>query len=199
MKHFYVIVALLLLIPAMLFARVSGDPIQKFEKPFLLTSGGQGPGSKMLRFLLIKENVFAFGEEFDLEDEPEPRMDYLLDHETKTLVIVLGVTEKGLGASGEDIEHELDNLKDLLVLAKREKVKIIAMSIEIDKRQKGSFGAENERVIDLVCPEADWIICLKKNNKDKRFTKFSKQYGIPLTTVESALELTGIFPEIFRD
>lgn len=162
-----------------------------------MTSGGQGPGSKMLRFLLIKDDVFAFGQEFDLEDEPEPRLEYLKQQDIKTLVIVLGVTEKGLGASGENIEDELKNLEELLALTKEKNINVIALSIETDKRQKGSSGIENERVIDLVCPNADWLICLKKNNKDKKFTTISKDYDIPLTIIESALELSSVFPQIF--
>ncbi len=190
-------VVCLLVATSSLFARVTGDSLRQYRTPFLLSSAGQGPGAKMLRLLLIKEGTLSFGKDFFLEDEPEPRLQLIQEQDYSALVLVIGTTEKGLGASGETLADEKENLKVLVADAKAKGIPIVAMSIEEDKRGNGRTNDENEEIIDLVCPHADWIIALKKNNKDKRFTTISKKYGIPLTIVASALELASVCPQIF--
>ena len=66
---------ILVLAPSTLMAKISGDPLQTYETPFLLTSGGQGAGSKMLRLLINQTKKFTYGEDADfcLEDEIQDR------------------------------------------------------------------------------------------------------------------------------
>ena len=160
-----ILAIMLLAVPASLFAVLSGDPIQTFDCPFLLTSGGQGAGSKMLRLLINQSKKFTLGEDADfwLEDETPERYAYIDSGRYTTLVIVISVTEKGLGASGITIEDEIGFLKEVL----------------------------------LVCPQSDWIISLKANNADDRFTKISQQYGIPLTIIDKPMDLVQAAPKIF--
>ena len=107
-----ILAILLLAVPASLFAVLSGDPIQTFECPFLLTSGGQGAGSKMLRLLINQSKKFTLGEDGDfwLEDETPERYAYIDSGRYTTLVIVISVTEKGLGASGINVGISLWSL-----------------------------------------------------------------------------------------
>lgn len=191
-----VLAIMVLAIPSQLFAAVTGDPIKTYGCPYLLTSGGQGPGSKMFRLLINQSKKFTLGTDFFLEDEPEPRLAEIEKGLFKVLVIVIGTTDKGLGASGVTIEDEINNLKQVVALAKSKNIPIIAVSIEADKRSKIASNG-NERIIDLVCPVSEWMIVLAANNSDSRFTNLSKQYGIPLTLVGSALELTKLSPQIF--
>lgn len=192
----FLLILLLGLSSMSLFAAVGGDPLKSYECPFLLTSGGQGPGSKMLRLLINQSKTFKIGTDYFLEDEPQPRIDEINTDKYKALVVVIGTTDKGLGASGITIEDEINNLKEVVALAQSKHLPIISVSIEADKRSKLPTNG-NERIIDLVCPVSEWMIVLAKNNEDGRFTKISKQYGIPLTTVGSALELIRLCPEIF--
>lgn len=55
----------------------------------------------------------------------------------------------------------------------------------------------NERVIDTICPNADWIITIADNNTDGRFTELGKQYNIPVTIIDKPLELVKVLPDIF--
>lgn len=191
------LILVLALVPVSLFAKVGGDPLKSYNCPFLLTSGGQGPGSKMLRLLINQSKQFKLGSDFFLEDEPEPRLDEIASGKYKALVIVIGTTDKGLGASGITIEDEINNLKKVISSAQAKKLPIIAVSIEADKRAPKVPTNGNERIIDLVCPVSDWMIVLSANNSDGKFTKLSQQYGISLTTVDSALELTKACTSIF--
>lgn len=188
----------MVLVPSQLFAKVGGDPLKTYECPFLLTSGGQGAGSKTLRLLLNQTKKFEYGEgkDFFLEDETPARYAQIDSGNYNALVVVMSVTEKGLGASGITIEDEIKFLQEVIKKAKAQNMPIIAVSMEKDARSKISTNG-NERVIDTVCPEADWIITITDNNTDGRFTELGKKYGIPVTTVDKPLELIQILPDIF--
>lgn len=194
-----ILAVMLAVLPVQLFAVMSGDPIQTFACPFLITSGGQGAGSKMLRLLINQSKKFTLGEDRDfwLEDETPERLNDIDTGRYTTLVIVISVTEKGLGASGITIEDEINFLKQVLEHAKARNMKLIAVSMEADARAPKLPTNGNERIIDLVCPKADWIISLKANNADERFTKISRQYGIPLTIIDKPMDLVKAAPDIF--
>lgn len=186
----------LTLVPASLFAVVSGDPIKQYDCPFLLTAAGQGPGSKQLRLLINLSKAFVLGEDFYLEDEPLPRLDEIRSGKYEVLVAVIGTTDKGLGASGITIEDEIDNLEEVIALCQEMDIPIIAVHIEQDKRSTIPTNG-NERIIDLVCPVSEWMIVLRASNSDGRFDAISEEYGIPLTIVDSALEFSQLCQQIF--
>ena len=182
----------------MLMAKITGADLKTYDCPFLLTSGGQGAGSKTLRLLLNQTKKFNYGVDGDffLEDETPARYSYIDSGKYKALVIVMSVTEKGLGASGITIEDEIGFLKEVIKKAQAQNMPIIAVSMEKDARSKISTNG-NERVIDTVCPYADWIISLTDNNSDGRFTALGEKYNIPVTLVDKPLELVKVLPSIF--
>lgn len=193
------VATVMLLVPSVLVAKVAGADLQQYECPFLLTSGGQGAGSKTLRLLLNQTKKFSYGDgkDFFLEDETPARYSYIDSGNYKTLVIVMSVTEKGLGASGITIEDEIGFLEEVIKKAQAQNMPIIAVSMEPDARKPGMPTNGNERVIDTVCPHADWIITLTKNNTDNRFTDLGNQYNIPVTTIDSPMDLIKVLPDIF--
>ena len=209
---FALILAIMLIaVPTELFAVISGAPVQQMPMPVLLSSAGQGAGSKALLMLINtmlnrritdpakKYNVAENGDIW-LEDETThgERYAYIDSGYFKTLVLVISVTEKGLGASGITIEDEIGFLKNVLEKAKAQKMKIIAVSMETDARAPGIPTNGNERIIDLVCPQADYLVSIKANNTDDRFTKIGQQYNIPLTIIDSAnVDMLSLLPQIF--
>ena len=143
---------------------------------------------------------YAVAEDGDiwLEDETPERYGYIESGKYKTLVLVISVTEKGLGASGITIEDEIGFLRNVLDKAKAQGMKIVAVSMETDARAPGIPTNGNERIIDLVCPQADYLVSIKANNTDDRFTKIGQQYGIPLTIIDSAnVDMLSLLPQIF--
>ena len=202
MKKSIVVLLLAVLIfflaPSMLMAKITGADLKTYDCPFLLTSGGQGAGSKTLRLLLNQTKKFNYGVDGDffLKDETPARYSYIDSGKYKALVIVMSVTEKGLGASGITIEDEIGFLKEVIKKAQAQNMPIIAVSMEKDARSKISTNG-NERVIDTVCPYADWIISLTDNNADGRFTALGEKYNIPVTLVDKPLELVKVLPSIF--
>lgn len=194
-----VLAVLLIAAPMDLFAQISGDPLKTYETPFLLTSGGQGAGSKMLRLLLNQTKKLKYGEDADffLEDETPARYSYIDSGKYKALVIVVSVTEKGLGASGITIEDEIGFLREVIRKAQAQNMPIITVSMEADARAPKIPTNGNERIIDLVGPVSDWIITLKANNADGKFTKIGQENNIPVTVIDKPLDLVQALPKIF--
>lgn len=115
----------------------------------------------------------------------------------KTMIVAIGASLKGMGASGLTIETEEARLKRIIEYAKQNKIFIIAVHVG-GTALRGAPGSDNERMIDAVAPFADYIIVTKDSNKDGRFTKITKSKTIPLTEVEFALDLVGIMKQVFQ-
>ncbi len=173
-----------------------------FNTPFLITNAGQGPGGKMCRLLMTQTGTLVLGDdttEGDFYYDSEPGANghgTLDDREYTCLIVVIGSTDKGLGASGITIEDELARLEKMVEHAEEIELPIIAVLLEKDKRSEISTNA-NERCIDAICPHAVWMIVVKDGNADGRFDKLSEEYDIPLTIINTTLDFTALARETF--
>ena len=115
----------------------------------------------------------------------------------KCIIIAIGSSLKGMGASGLTIEDEIKRLKAIIDYCKSNKIFIIAAHLGgISKR--GAAGGDNERMIDAVAPSADYLIAVSDSNKDARFTNIAKNGNIPYTEIKYALGLVEIVQKIFK-
>jgi hypothetical protein len=115
----------------------------------------------------------------------------------KTVIFAIGASLKGMGASGLTVDSEEARLKKLVADCRQKKVFIIGVHVG-GKSTRGAAGSDNERMIDAVAPEADYLIVTKESNFDGRFSKIAKAKNIPLTEVEYALDLVDIFKQVFQ-
>ncbi len=114
----------------------------------------------------------------------------------QTVILAIGASLKGMGASGLTIEAEEARLKRIIDYCKQNKIFIIAVHAG-GTALRGAPGSDNERMIDAVAPYADYIIVTKDSNKDGRFSKIAKAKNIPFTEVEFALDIVGIMKQVF--
>ncbi|MDY4611189.1 MAG: DUF6305 family protein [Sphaerochaetaceae bacterium] len=187
--------ALLCLIPAVAFAGISGAPLKQFGLPMLITNAGQGPGGKMARLLASQTKTIVLDKDYYYVSEPQESD--LKARSYTSLMIVIGSTDKGLGASGITIDQEIARLEKMVKWAENLKLPMIGVLLEKDKRASGIATNANERCIDTIAPHCDWLIVVKDGNKDKRFDKISEQYGIPLTVIDNALDFTNLCKQVF--
>lgn len=165
-------------------AAVSGAALPKGSEPLLITNAGQGPGSKMGRLLMARAGVVK-----QMVHEAEPLPADLEKGGFKTMVVVIGSSAKGLGASGITIDQEVERLDKLMEKAKTLKIQIIAAHIE-GKARRGKPGSADERSIDAILPYASHIIVVKDGDDvDSKFTDFGKAKKVPVTYLDSALDL----------
>ena len=194
-KKMFMVIGLLLvtMLTCQLFAVITGDPVKTYGFPMLITNAGQGPGGKMTR-QIVADSGFVLDQEFFYISEPEP--ENLPAGKYSCLLVVIGSTDKGLGASGITIDDEIERLERMLAHAKSINLPIIAILMESDKRSKIPTNA-NERCIDLVCPQSEWMIVVKQGNTDNRFDELSAKYNIPLTVYSKApMDLMTIFKQM---
>ena len=178
------------------FAAISGDEVKTYNTPFLITNAGQGPGGKMARLLVSQTGTLTLDTDYFYDSEPGAEGHGNLDDmEYSCLVVVIGSTDKGLGASGITIEDELARLEKV-AKAKELEMPIVAVLLEKDKRSDISTNA-NERCIDAICPNADWMIVVADGNKDGRFDALKEEYGIPLTVIDTTLDFTELAKQAF--
>ena len=176
------------------FAASSGDAIRQYELPMLITNAGQGPGGKMARLLVSQTKTIILDKDFWYKSEPVEAD--LKERPYKALMVIIGSSDKGLGASGITIDDELARLQKMVKAAKDGKLPIIAVLLEKDKRSTVATNP-NERCIDTICPAAEWMIVVKAGNSDGRFDKIKAKYGIPLTLIDNAIDFTTMCKQIF--
>jgi Domain of unknown function (DUF6305) len=172
-------------------AAVSGAAPVKGRQPLLITNAGQGPGAKMSRLLLQRTGVVS---EFDYLAEPQPAD--LKAKPYKTLMVVLGSTAKGLGASGITIDQEIDRLNAMIAEAKKLKMQIVGVLLE-GKTRRGKPGGADERCIDAIAPFANYLVVKKDGNEDGRFDAIAKKTGAPLTFIDDAVDFGEVVKAMY--
>ena len=194
MKHswlWYVVAASLLVAVPRAEAAVTGAPPVKGQQPLLITNAGQGPGAKMARLLLQRTGAVA---DFDYNAEPKPAD--LKTKPFKTLMVVLGSTAKGLGASGITIDQEIERLNAMIAEAKKLKMQIVCVLLE-GKTRRGKPGGADERCIDAIAPFANYLVVKKDGNEDGRFDVIAKKTGAPLTFIDDAVDFGEVVKAMY--
>lgn len=170
---------------------VSGAAPVKGQVPLLITNAGQGPGAKMARLLVQRTGVVT---DFDYNAEPKPAD--LKTKPYKTLMVVLGSTAKGLGASGITVDEEIERLNAMIAEAKKLKIQIVAVLLE-GKARRGKPGGADERCIDAIAPFANSLVIKKDGNEDGRFDVIAKKTGAPLTLIDDAMDLGDVVKAMY--
>ena len=160
----------------------------------LITNAGQGPGGKMARLLVSQTKTIVLDTDYFYKSEPVEAD--LKDRPYQALMVIIGSSDKGLGASGITIDQEIARLQKIMKYAKEIKLPVIAVLLEKDKRSNVATNP-NERCIELICQYADWMIVTTGGNTDKRFDKLKAKYNIPLTLIDNAIDFTALCKQIF--
>ena len=191
---FVLMMCVLMTIPMFAFAAVSGDEPLTIGTPFMITNAGQGPGGKMGRLLVSRAGTLTEDEDFYYVDVP-----YAADVDARdysAIVIVIGSTDKGLGATGLTIDQEIARVDEVVARANEKGVPVIAVMLEKDKRSDVKTNS-NERCIDAVCPHASWMIVTADVNTDGRYDAFKAENGTPLTILDSSMDFISLVQQAF--
>lgn len=112
---------------------------------------------------------------------------------TKTLLIVMGGSAKGLGEAGIDEKGELARANALLDAAKKNKAKIIAVHVGGDSRK----GPLSDKFIEPVIAKADHLLVTEDSNKNGAFSELAKNKKIGITVVKKSVDVGKAMKEIF--
>jgi hypothetical protein len=185
------ITAAVLLGSVALQGAVTGAPPVKGQAPLLITNAGQGPGAKMARLLVQRSGAVT---DFDYNAEPKPAD--LQKRPYKTVMVVLGSTAKGLGASGITIDQEIERLNGMIAEARKLKLQVVCVLLE-GKARRGKPGGADERCIDAIAPFAQYLVVKKDGNADGRFDAVAKKSGAPLTLIDDAMDLGEVVKRMY--
>lgn len=114
----------------------------------------------------------------------------------KTLVVVIGASLKGMGASGLTIQDELSRIDEILAYCQENEIFVVAVHIG-GFAARGADDGDNEVMIDVVLPYADYIIVTAEGNEDGRFTTAAEEQGIPITQIDFALGIIEVLAQAF--
>jgi hypothetical protein len=149
---------------------------KKFEKPVLVTSAGQALDAFTVKTLLGRAGVTT---------NYDPKATAAALDGVKTVIIAVGVSNKGFGQAGITAESEAARTKAILDTAKSKDVRVIFVHIGGAERRKGL----SVQFIELVAPAADQLVVTKDGNIDDYFEKVSKSANIPLLVIDQSLEV----------
>ncbi|MEM3432983.1 MAG: DUF6305 family protein [Candidatus Methanomethyliaceae archaeon] len=199
-----------------LFFLLSAQELPKAEFPVLTTSAGQSNDVVVLNILceeagilydycdvptvdLITAGVGLGGAQpgpgFHVEIHTNTDL-YPIGTPYKTVLVAIGASLKGMGASGLTVETEIARLKAVLSYCKEQKMFIVGVHLG-GQAARGAPGSENELMIDTVAPYVDLLIVTGDGNVDGRFTKIAEARQIPIVVVDYAVDVIPILKALF--
>jgi len=214
--------SLIIICCALLFLCIEAEGLQKSESPkaqypILTTSAGQSPDVTTINIVceeagimydycdvpsveLIQAGVGLAGKESGEGFHAEVHTDlekYPTGTPYRTVIIAIGASLKGMGASGLTVNDEVARLKKIIDFCKQNGIFIIGAHVG-GSSKRGAPGGDNEKMIDAVAPFADYLIITSDGNKDGRFNKIAAEKNIPLAEIEYALELVDLLKQVFE-
>lgn len=157
------------------------------RKPALIVSAGQSTDALMVNVLLNKKLGMGLGyKQMATVDDLKG---------IKTLVVVVGVSSKGLGAAGLDVKQETERVQALLDAAQKDGIAVLLMHTGGQARR----GAQSNQVIELVARHAASMVVVKAGNKDGFFNNLASQHRIPLIEVDTINDAGPAVKELFAE
>ena len=146
------------------------------ESPILLTSVGQSADVEMVKVMMDKGGLSpetnSLATEADLGD-------------SKTLVLAIGGSSKGLGAAGIDANQELERVNKLIAAADEKGMTIIALHIGGEARR----GDLSDKFVAPSFEKADYAIVVADGNKDGLMSDLASKAGIPMDEVTTMADV----------
>jgi hypothetical protein len=165
----------------------AADRSPAFARPGLVTSIGQSSDVVVVKALLNTQL------KLDLAVKPVAQPEDLAG--VRSLIAVVGSSAKGLGAAGLDMAKETARARALFQAAREKKIPILVMHTGGEARR----GKTSNDLIDVVVPEADYVIVVAGGNKDKRFESLAAARKAPVVEVEKLAEAGSAVKALFEE
>jgi len=161
------------------------EDMPRFEQPFLITSAGQSADVQIAGVLAKRAGLTSTlskgATEKDLAN-------------IKTLVLVIGVSMKGLGAAGLDLGQETERVKGLIDAAHGHNIPLLCLHLGGEARR----GTLTDKMITSFLPFARMAIVVKSGNTDGLFTRICEEKNIPLLEVERTADAVEPLLQAFK-
>ena len=155
------------------------------QPPALITSAGQSMEVKMVSMVCKK---IGLANECDSLATPS-----MLSGK-KTLIIVPGVSLKGMGTAGVDIGAENTRIAQLCAKARQQGIKVVLVHTGGTIRR----GPVNDPVIEETLAGADVVVVCKEGNQDQFFTTQCRKRNIPMIEIANISDLPKTLKALFQ-
>ncbi len=155
-----------------------------FLQPGYITSAGQTSDAAIVKVLANTRLKLGFG--YDIAAKPQSIAG------AKTLVLVLGASNKGLGAAGLSLEQDIERVKSVIAEAQKNGVRIISMHTGGTARR----GESSNQVIALCVPVSSVVVVVEGGNNDGFFSDLCEKAGVPLIQVASISEAGNVLKSL---
>lgn len=185
-KHLFVLLTVFTVVTAPFsFPDGTKEDTPRFEQPLLITSAGQSADVQIAGVLAkragLTSTLSKAASEKDLTN-------------MKTLVLVIGVSMKGLGAAGLDLSQETERVKGLVDAARGQNMPLLCLHLGGEARR----GALTDQMITAFLPFARMAIVVKSGNADGLFSRICEENNIPLLEVERTADAVEPFLQAFK-
>ena len=158
-----------------------------FSRPGLITSIGQSSDITIVKVMLNTQLKLG------LEYKPTAHAADLAG--MKSLLVVVGASAKGLGAAGLDMDKEIERTKTLLKAARAAGVRVMVLHTGGEARR----GKTSNDLIDIVVPEADYVVVVAAGNTDRQFNTLAARRNVPVVEVEKISAAGEAVKAVFKD
>jgi hypothetical protein len=163
----------------------SGADLVKAEYPVLITSFGQAPDGNTLSVLSKR-----IGAEVTYETlAPASRI-----KDFKTVIVSFGVSLKGFGAAGVNLDTEMARAKDIIDAAKQNNVKLVGFHIGGEGRR----DQMSNKLIEAYAGQMQSFAIFKDGNKDGLVTELTKKNNVPFVEIEKLNQVTETLKSVLK-
>jgi hypothetical protein len=155
-----------------------------FYQPVLVTPPGQNADGLMVKVILQKLQI-AY------QYVPQVKEKDL--NSVKSVIMTVGVSNKGLSALGISYEEELKRTATLVAACREKQYPIIFVYLGGKARRGGKF----DQLINVVAPHASCLIITQDSDEDRYFSKLAQQKHIPLKVADKIGQIESFLNELF--
>ena len=180
---FAMLVAGTVFIPAQEIAEV-----KKYPSPFILTAAGQSPDVLMVKIVSERGKL-------DFKYQALAKTPDLMG--MKTLMIVMGVSMKGLGSAGIKLDEEVSRVLRLVDDARKNGTAVIGVFAG-GAGGRGGRDQLTDSLLAQIAPKVDYLVVIKTGDKDGFLKAIATDNKIPLTYMPAIVDMTRIITGIFK-
>jgi hypothetical protein len=178
-------VALLSIVGIALSGGASAAELVKADYPVLITSFGQAPDGNTLSVLSKR-----LGAEVTYETlAPASRI-----KDFKTVIVSFGVSLKGFGAAGVNLDTEMARAKEIIDTARQNKVKLIGFHIGGEGRR----DQMSNKLIEAYAGQMQSFAIFKDGNKDGLVTELTKKNNVPFVEIEKLSQVGDTLKSVLK-
>ncbi len=157
----------------------------KADYPVLITSFGQAPDGNTLSVLAKRVGAETTYETL----APASKITGY-----KTVIVSFGVSLKGFGAAGVNLDTEMARAKDIIETAKKNKIKLIGFHIGGEGRR----DQMSNKIIDAYVGQMQSFAVFKDGNKDGAMTELAKKGNVPFVEIEKLSQVSDTLKSILK-